>query len=81
MSDMARYPHAYNNGMNITGVYLSDSYLRPVPQEDKHAWYYKSDQESMAGDFISPKGEPTSITLLNRYDIKLSSKCLSLPVD
>lgn len=43
-----------------------------------HTLYCKFDQESMVKELRSARSMPTSTTLLNRYNIKLSSKNQSL---
>lgn len=45
--------------------------LRPAPQEEAHAWHWKSSKESVVGELTGPRGEPTTIVLLNKQSIYL----------
>lgn len=55
------------------GPYLPLPDIRPAPQEEMCDWYCKSGQEPMAGDLMDPRGELTTVILLNGHNIKLTS--------
>lgn len=56
--------------------------MRPVPQEETHAWYYKTGQEPIVWKLTGLRGEPTIIVLLIGQSIKLLPKIrISLPKD
>ena len=73
-------PSGYS-GINVIEVTKSTFWLhlRPTPQDGAHALYCKSSQEPMAEEeVIGPRGEPTSIVLLN--GIKLPFKHTLIPI-
>jgi hypothetical protein len=80
----ARHFRRCNDGMNIMGVtnhFLID--LSPASQDETHAYtsfffFFFFDQESMDRQVTSPRGEPTTIMLLNEHCIKPIPNDLSL---
>lgn len=74
-TSLARYAHqcivTKVSALRVTSHFLIGLY---VPQEETHAWYYKSNQESMAGELIDTRDEPTTMLLNKEDSIKLLSR-------
>lgn len=76
MTRMTGYGHRYKGGMNATGLTNQSWDLRPVPQEETHAWYCESGQECKVGEHL--RDELTAAILLSEHNIKRLSEFISL---
>lgn len=59
LTSLARYVYGYHSGMkvnDVTNLFLNLN-LEPAPWEEVHARYYKSGQDSMAGEVIGSRRE------------------------
>lgn len=70
-------------GKGCLGYYMAGSIafwldLSRVPQEGTPDWYYKPGQESVAGNILGPRREPTTVVFLHEHVAKLLAKYLCL---
>ena len=81
MASRSIYAHGCDSGTLLVGA--TNCFLiefKITLQKEIHAWYCKSVQEMVAVEFTGRRGEPTTIILLNRHNIKCRAKIISGPV-
>lgn len=79
MTSVARYAHGYSSGMSGMGV--TKHFLAGFKTNSRVGnllWYCKSGKELKAREITSPRGELTTIILLNGQNINLTSEFIIL---